>query len=136
MVSICPSLARGPDFGWNAATGPALLSDAESVLALGGVTGPSAVQALVARGRILAARDEPEALSVLDQAARAAEGVGDVSMLVPVADARSEYFLWAGDADRAQQEARQGLRPCRLGWRACLCGRQARLAAVESGRHG
>ncbi len=85
------------------------LGDAESVLAHEGVTGPSAVQALVARGRILAARDEPEALSVLDEAARAAEGVGDVSMLVPVADARSEYFLWAGDADRAQQEARQGL---------------------------
>jgi DNA-binding CsgD family transcriptional regulator/tetratricopeptide (TPR) repeat protein len=85
------------------------LSDAESVLALGGVTGPSAVQALVARGRILAARGEPNALSDLDQAARAAEGLGDVSMLVPVADARSEWFLWGGDADRAQQEARQGL---------------------------
>ena len=85
------------------------LSDAESVLALGGETGPSAVLALAARGRILAARGEPEALATLDQAARAAEGVGDVSMLVPVADARSEYFLWAGDADRAQQEARAGL---------------------------
>ena len=85
------------------------LSDATSVLALGGETGPSAVLALVARGRILAARGEPEAGPLLDQAARAAEGVGDVSMLVPVADARSEYFLWAGDADRAQREARQGL---------------------------
>ena len=85
------------------------LSDAESVLAREGVTGPGAVLALVARGRVLAARGEPDALSILDQAARAAEGVGDVSMLVPVADARSEYFLWAGDADRAQQEARQGL---------------------------
>jgi len=85
------------------------LSDADSVLALGGMTGPSAVQALVARGRILTARGEPDALSILDQAAQAAEGLGDVSMLVPVADARSEYFLWAGDTDRAQQEARQGL---------------------------
>jgi DNA-binding CsgD family transcriptional regulator/tetratricopeptide (TPR) repeat protein len=85
------------------------LSDAESVLAHAGVTGPSAAMALVARGRILAARGEPVALSVLDQAERAAEGVGDVSMLVPVADARSEYFLWAGDANRAQQETRQGL---------------------------
>ena len=84
------------------------LGDAESVL-LAGETGPSAVLALVARGRILAARGEPEALAVLDQAARAAEGVGDVSMLVPVADGRSEYYLWSGDADRAQQEARQGL---------------------------
>ena len=89
---------------WNGA-----LSDAESVLGHAGVTGPSAVQALVARGRISAARGERDALAVLDQAARAAEGVGDVSMLVPVAEARSEYFLWAGDAERAQQEARRGL---------------------------
>ena len=85
------------------------LSDTTSVLAIGGETGPSAVLALTARGRILAARGAPEAGPLLEQAARAAEGVGDVSMLVPVADARSEYFLWTGDADRAQQEARQGL---------------------------
>ena len=90
------------------------LSDAASVLELGGETGPSAVLALVARGRILAARGEPEAGPLLDQAARAAEGVGDVSMLVPVADARSEHFLWAGDVDRAQQEARHGL--SLVGW--------------------
>jgi DNA-binding CsgD family transcriptional regulator len=31
-------------------------------------------------------------------------------MQIPVAEALSEYFLWAGDADRAQQEARQGMR--------------------------
>ena len=108
-----------------------------SVLALGGETGPSAVLALVARGRILAARGEPEAGPLLDQAARAAEGVGDVSMLVPVADARSEYFLWAGDADRAQQEARQGLsligwvaaRPSSsAGWRGGCGGRVATKA--------
>jgi DNA-binding CsgD family transcriptional regulator/tetratricopeptide (TPR) repeat protein len=85
------------------------LSDADSVLARAGVTGPSAVQALVARGRIMAARGEPDALSVLDQAAAAAEAVGDVSMQIPVLDARSEYLLWASDADGAQQEARQGL---------------------------
>jgi DNA-binding CsgD family transcriptional regulator/tetratricopeptide (TPR) repeat protein len=90
------------------------LSDADEVLARGGVTGPSAVQALVARGRILAARGEPDAIAVLDLAQRAAEDLADVSMLIPVEDARSEYFLWAGDADRAQQEARQGLQ--RAGW--------------------
>jgi DNA-binding CsgD family transcriptional regulator/tetratricopeptide (TPR) repeat protein len=89
-------------------------SDVESVLAQAGVTGPSAAQALVASGRMSAARGEPDALAILDQAARAAEGVGDVGMVVPVADARSEYFLWVGDADRAQQEARQGLDL--LGW--------------------
>jgi DNA-binding CsgD family transcriptional regulator/tetratricopeptide (TPR) repeat protein len=85
------------------------LGDADRVVTLGGDTGVSAVLALVTRGRISAARGEPEAEALLDQAARAAEGVGDVSMLVPVADARSEYFLWAGDADRAQSEARRGL---------------------------
>jgi DNA-binding CsgD family transcriptional regulator len=85
------------------------LDDAESVLAHGGVAGPGAVMALAARGRVLAARGGRDALAVLDEAARAAAGVGDISMLVPVADARSEYFLWAGDPDRAQQEARQGL---------------------------
>ena len=85
------------------------LRDAESVLVLGGMTGPSAVLAMVAQARVRAARGESDAESILDQAARAAEAVGDVSMLVPVADARSEYALWAGDHDRAQQEARRGL---------------------------
>ena len=117
------------------------LSDAESVLALEGLTGPSAVLALVTRGRILAARGEPDALPILDQAARAAEGVGDVSMLVPVADARSEYFLWAGDSDRAQQEARQGLETVgwtggppfvvgRLAWRLWRAGGTAKQSAT------
>jgi hypothetical protein len=30
-------------------------------------------------------------------------------MVTPVADARSEYFLWSGDAERARAEARRGL---------------------------
>jgi ATP/maltotriose-dependent transcriptional regulator MalT len=85
------------------------LADAESVLAQEGATGLNAVLPLVARGRILAARGHPEALAVLDQAERAAEGVGDLSMVIPVADARSEYFWWQGDADRAQAEARRAL---------------------------
>ena len=84
-------------------------ADAESVLAREGATGLNAVLPLVARGRILAARGDPEALAVLDQAERAAEGVGDLSMVIPVADGRSEYFLWQGDADRAQGEARRAL---------------------------
>ena len=72
--------------------------------------------------------------SLLDQAARAAEGVGDVSMLVPVADARSEYFLWAGDADRAQREARHGLDLAGGSDGPALRGRPAGLAAVAGGR--
>jgi DNA-binding CsgD family transcriptional regulator len=85
------------------------LADAELVLARDGTTGLSAVLPLVARGRILAARGDVGALAVLDQAQRAADGVGDLTMVVPVADARSEYFLWHGDMVRAQQEARRGL---------------------------
>ena len=85
------------------------LADAESVLAHGGGTGPSAVLALVAQGRIAAARDDPAARALLDQAERAAEAIGGANMLVPVADARSEYFLWAGDAERAAREAQRGL---------------------------
>jgi ATP/maltotriose-dependent transcriptional regulator MalT len=85
------------------------LADAESVLAREGATGLNAVLPLVTRGRILAARGDPEALVVLDQAERAAEGVGDLSMVVPVADARSEYFLWQGNPDRAQGEAQRAL---------------------------
>jgi len=88
---------------------PGALADAESVLAREGATGLNAVLPLVVRGRILAARGDPEALAVLDQAERAAEGVGDLSMVIPVADARSEYFWWHGDRDRAQGEARRAL---------------------------
>ena len=85
------------------------LADADSVLAREGTTGLNAVLPLVARGRILAARGDSGALAVLDQAERAADGVGDLSMVVPVADARSEYFLWHGDPDRARGEARRAL---------------------------
>ncbi|HSU37440.1 MAG TPA: AAA family ATPase [Propionibacteriaceae bacterium] len=88
---------------------PGALADAESVLAREGATGLNAVLPLVVRGRILAARGDPEALAVLDQAERAAEGVGDLSMVIPVADARSEYFWWHGDRDRAQVQARRAL---------------------------
>ena len=86
------------------------LSDAESVLALGGRhrgqrgagpggpgTDPRPRGASRRPGPSWTRRPGPPRAS------------GDVSMLVPVADARSEYFLWAGDSDRAQHEARRGL---------------------------
>ena len=72
----------------------------------------------------------PGALAVLDQAERAADGVGDLSMVVPVADARSEYFLWQGDADRAQGEARRALALIERGRRPTFPGRPARVAVV------
>jgi ATP/maltotriose-dependent transcriptional regulator MalT len=106
---------------WNGA-----LADAESVLTRGGPVGASAVLALVARGRILAARGDPNALEYLEQAGQAGEAIGDVSMRVPVADARSEYFLWNGDPDQAQREARQGLELA--GWNGGLPFHVGRLA--------
>lgn len=117
------------------------LADAESVLSRAGSSGASAVLAFVARGRILAARGDPDALGYLDQAARAGEAVGDVSMRVPVADARSEYYLWNGDSDQAQHEARQGLDLAgwndglpfyvgRLAWRLWRAGGTDDLPAV------
>ena len=111
------------------------LADAEFVLAREGATGLSAVLPLVARGRILAARGDAGALAVLDQAKRAADGVGDLTMVVPVADARSEYFLWQGDAVRAQEEARLGLELIGREWWPTFPGRPARVAVVE-GRWG
>jgi len=85
------------------------LADAEATLVRSGPVGVAAVLPLVVRGRIQAARGHPDAMSTLDQAARAAEGVGDVPLVAPVADARSEYFLWRGDNERAREEARRGL---------------------------
>ena len=85
------------------------LADADATLARSGPRGVNAVLPLVVRGRVQAACGEPAALVTLDEAAREAEGVGDVPMVVPVLDARSEYFLWAGDPARAQAEALRGL---------------------------
>jgi uncharacterized OsmC-like protein len=65
------------------------LADADATLARSGPLGVAAVLPLVVQGRIQAARGDAAALSTLDQAAQAAEGVGDVPLVAPVADARS-----------------------------------------------
>jgi DNA-binding CsgD family transcriptional regulator len=85
------------------------LVDAEATLATSGLRGANSILPLVARGRIHAARGHPEAHATLDQAARAAAGVGDVPMIAAVVEARSEYFFLTGDAERAHGEARRGL---------------------------
>jgi DNA-binding CsgD family transcriptional regulator len=85
------------------------LSDANATVDLVGDTELSAVLPLVVQGRIATARGDPEALEILDRAASAAAGVGDVSMAVPVADARSEYFFLIDDRERSREEARRGL---------------------------
>jgi len=85
------------------------LADADAALDRPVRAGVAVVPALVARGRIQAARGEPEALATLDEAARQAERTGEVQRVCPVAAARSECFLWYGDAERAAEEARRGL---------------------------
>jgi ATP/maltotriose-dependent transcriptional regulator MalT len=109
------------------------LADADATLARSGLRGLNSVLALVTLGRIQAARGHPEALATLDDAARAAAGVGDVPMIAPVAEARSEYFFLVGDAERSHEEARRGLELAggehgvpfivgRLGWRVWRAG--------------
>jgi DNA-binding CsgD family transcriptional regulator len=85
------------------------LADADAALARPVRVGVAVVPALVARGRIQGARGHPDALSTLDEAAHQAERTGELQWVGPVAAARSEHFLWCGDAERAADEARRGL---------------------------
>jgi DNA-binding CsgD family transcriptional regulator len=85
------------------------LADADAALARPVRVGVAVVPALVARGRIQAARGDPAARSTLDEAARQADRTGELQWVGPVAAARSEHFLLAGDAKRAADEARHGL---------------------------
>ncbi|GAA3534948.1 AAA family ATPase [Nonomuraea rosea] len=85
------------------------LADAEASLTRTVKGGVAMFPALLARGRILAARGEPGAAAILEEAARQAERTGEVQRLGPVAAARSEHFLWSGAAGRAREEARHGL---------------------------
>jgi DNA-binding CsgD family transcriptional regulator len=87
----------------------AALQDAEEALTAPGLLGMNAVLPLVTRGRIEAARGDHAAEATYAEAARHAAGVEDVVMVAPVADARSELYLWSGDAERAQQVARETL---------------------------
>jgi len=85
------------------------LADADAALTRSGPRGVSAVLPLTVHGRIQAARGSPDALATLDEAARQADRVRDAQWVAPVADARSEYFFWSDDVERAQDEARHGL---------------------------
>jgi DNA-binding CsgD family transcriptional regulator/tetratricopeptide (TPR) repeat protein len=85
------------------------LRDADEALARPGQFAVTAVLPLVTRGRIQSARGHPDAMSTLDEAARRAEQIGETQWMAPVAAARSEYFLWNGDPERAAAQARQGL---------------------------
>jgi DNA-binding CsgD family transcriptional regulator len=85
------------------------LADADDALGRPNRIGVAVVGALVARGRILAARGEPEALSILDRAADHAYGTEELQRIGPVAAARAEYYLLCGNPDRAADEARRGL---------------------------
>ncbi|GGM55299.1 AAA family ATPase [Dactylosporangium sucinum] len=85
------------------------LADADEAIARCGRHGVNAVLPLAMKGRILAARGHPDALPTLDDADREAGRVGYVQFVAPVADGRSEYFLWNGDPERARAEAMRGL---------------------------
>jgi DNA-binding CsgD family transcriptional regulator len=89
---------------WSAA-----LADAADSLNRSSRIGVAVVPALVARGRILAARGDADAMPTLDRAADGAYATGELQRIGPVAAARAEYFLLAGDPDRAAEEARTGL---------------------------
>ena len=67
-------------------------ADADTALARSGPRGVDAVLPLTVRGRIQAARGDPDALTSLDEAAREADGVGDAQWVTSVVDARSEYL--------------------------------------------
>ena len=106
-----------------------------------GMTGPSAVLALVARGRILAARDEPEALVRPRPGGAGRRRCGRCEHAGPGCRCAVGVLPVAGDADRAQQEARQGLQPCRGGrrpplWSADSPGGCGGRAVRMTGRHG
>ncbi len=88
---------------------PGAIADAELALARNGRRGAMAILALVVLGRVSAARGAPDALELLDDAERAATGVGDVPMVVPVADARAELFCWQGEQARAREEVERAL---------------------------
>ncbi|MET7402155.1 LuxR C-terminal-related transcriptional regulator, partial [Dactylosporangium sp. NPDC005572] len=85
------------------------LADADEAIARTGRHGVNAVLPLAMKGRILAARGHPDALSTLDDAAREADRVGYVQFVAPVADGRAEYFRWNGDPTRSRTEAMRGL---------------------------
>ncbi|MGW3350091.1 helix-turn-helix transcriptional regulator [Nonomuraea rubra] len=85
------------------------LADAEASLGRAVKGGVARFPALLARGRILSARGEPGAEALLDEAAGQAERAGELQRVGPVAAARSEHFLWCGDAARARDEAGRGL---------------------------
>ena len=89
---------------WDAA-----LADADAALNRPNLIGVSVVGALVVRGRILGARGDPSALSILDTAAEQAYGTEELQRIGPVAVARAEHFLLRGDPGRAADEATRGL---------------------------
>jgi DNA-binding CsgD family transcriptional regulator len=82
------------------------LTDAYASLDRPGKLGVAVVPALVVRGRILSARGEDAALSTLDIAAAHAYGLEELQWIGPVASARAEHFLLAGEPERAMAEAR------------------------------
>jgi DNA-binding CsgD family transcriptional regulator len=98
------------------------LADVGMALARPARTGVVVVPALVARGRIEAARGHPDALSTLDEAARQADRTGELQRVGPVAVARAEYFAWHADLARSAAEAERALTLARTGRQPFVLG--------------
>jgi DNA-binding CsgD family transcriptional regulator/tetratricopeptide (TPR) repeat protein len=84
------------------------LSDAAESLDRSGTTGVAVVPALVARGRILAARGL-DAMPTLIRAAEAATATGEIQRAGPVAAAWAEFHLLGGAPDEAARRVRSAL---------------------------
>ncbi|HEU0236466.1 MAG TPA: helix-turn-helix transcriptional regulator, partial [Candidatus Limnocylindrales bacterium] len=63
------------------------------------------IMALVARGRLMVRRGDPDAMSALDEALSLAEPTGTLQRIGPVHAARAEAAWMAGDPERAGHEA-------------------------------
>ncbi|WP_433056261.1 helix-turn-helix transcriptional regulator [Dactylosporangium sp. CS-033363] len=85
------------------------LADADESLSYPSRGGVGPLPAYVARGRVQSGRGDPEAEETLDRALAVALATEELQRIGPVAIARAEHFLFAGDPDRAADEARRGL---------------------------
>jgi DNA-binding CsgD family transcriptional regulator len=101
------------------------LADVDAALNRSSRNGIAVVDALVAKGRIQAARGDRAALYTLDLAAANAYGTEELLRIGPLAAARAEYFLLAGAPDRAADEAARGLRLARAKGHQWLAGELA-----------
>jgi DNA-binding CsgD family transcriptional regulator len=79
---------------------------ARSVVGAPNLSSVSRIMALVALGRVMVRRGDPEARAVLEEALALSEQTGELQRIAPVRAARAEAAWLAGDRDRVVEEAR------------------------------